>query len=192
MLGLAPGIFGWLCGGCRTHLFVWSKMHRACIFRLSGTEAKREPTLQLKSFTDYSLRVLMYLAARAGVHTTIAEIAEAFAISESHLSKVVHHLGKQGLLSTARGRGGGIELGRPAASINIGAVVRSTEANAKLVECFDPGTNRCVITPVCRLRSVLSEGLDALYTTLDNYTLEDITQNGQRLRRLLGPSHAER
>jgi len=148
--------------------------------------------LRLTNFTDYSLRVLIYLAVRPGVHATIAEIAAAFAISESHLTKVVHHLGKEGLLANARGRGGGIELGRPAARINIGAVVRSTEADARLVECFDPRTNRCVITPACRLRSVLSEALGALYATFDKYTLEDITQNRHRLQRLLEPSHAER
>ena len=141
--------------------------------------------MRLRSFTDYSLRVLMYLAARPGVHATIAEIAAAFAISESHLTKVVHHLGMKGLLINARGRGGGIELGRPPASINIGAVVRSTEADATLVECFNPRMNRCVITPACSLRGVLSEALNALYATLDMYTLVDITRNRQRLQKLL-------
>jgi len=141
--------------------------------------------VRLRAFTDYSLRVLMYLAARPGVTATTAEIAAAFAISESHLTKVVHHLGRRGLLRNARGRGGGIELGRPAANINLGAVVRSAEANVGLVECFDPKTNRCVITAACQLRGVLSEALEALYGTLDRYTLEDITQNRQRLQRLL-------
>ena len=153
-------------------------------------DAEREPTLRLTSFTDYSLRVLMYLAARPGVRATIAEIAAAFAISESHLTKVVHHLGMKGLLTNARGRGGGIELGRPPASINIGAVVRSTEADAALVECFNRRTNHCVITPACNLRGVLTEALNALYATLDKYTLEDITRNRQRLQGLLEPRHA--
>ncbi|HEV2227775.1 MAG TPA: Rrf2 family transcriptional regulator [Steroidobacteraceae bacterium] len=145
--------------------------------------------MRLTAFTDYSLRVLMYVAARPGVTTTIAEIAAAFGISKSHLSKVVHDLGRKGLLANARGRGGGIVLGRPAASINIGAVIRAAEADA-LVECFDPRTNRCVITPACRLRSVLGEALAALYATLDRYTLEDIVHNRQRLRRLLEPRPA--
>jgi len=146
--------------------------------------------VRLTSFTDYSLRVLMYLAARPGVTATIAEIAAAFAISESHLSKVVHHLARNGLLASARGRGGGIELGRPAANINLGAVIRSAEADIALVECFDPRTNHCVITPACRLRGVLQEALDALYGTLDQYTLEDITRNRPRLQRLLEPPSA--
>ena len=142
--------------------------------------------MRLTSFTDYSLRVLMYVAARPGATVTIAEIADAFSISESHLTKVVHQLGRSGLLRNVRGRGGGVELGRPASGINIGAVVRAAEREPQ-VECFDPRTNRCVITPVCRLRGVLSEAFAALYATLDRYTLEDITQNRQRLRALLEP-----
>jgi len=141
--------------------------------------------MRLTHFTDYSLRVLMYLAAAPQGHATIAEIAAAFGISESHLTKVVHNLGKKGLLSNMRGRGGGIELACPAARINIGAVVRATEADTALVECFVPRTNRCVITPVCRLRGVLTEALEALYATLDKYTLEDITDNRHRLQKVL-------
>ena len=152
-------------------------MHLICIF---GVEAMR-----LTRFTDYSLRVLMYLAARPGQSATISEIAAAFAISESHLSKVVHHLGKNRLLSNARGRGGGLALGRPAARINIGAVVRAAEAGSALVECFDARTNHCAITPACGLRDVLAEALAALYATLDKYTLADITRNRPRLRQLL-------
>jgi len=160
------------------------------------TSAEIEPRVErghpmrLTRFTDYSLRVLMYLAARPGAHATISEIAASFAISESHLTKVVHHLGRKGLLSNTRGRGGGIELGRPGASINIGAVVRAAEAGTALVECFDPATSHCVITPACRLRSALTEALEAFYATLDRYTLEDITQNRGRLQKLLEPRHA--
>ena len=141
--------------------------------------------MRLTSFTDYSLRVLMYLAAQSPSHATIAEIADAFAISESHLTKVVHHLGKTGLLSTLRGHGGGVGLARPAANISIGAVVRAAEAEGALVECFDSKTNHCVITPVCGLRVVLAQALDAFFATLDRYTLADITRNRRRLHSLL-------
>jgi Rrf2 family transcriptional regulator, nitric oxide-sensitive transcriptional repressor len=150
-----------------------------------------EPRVRLTHFTDYSLRVLMYLATRPGTHATIAEIAAAFAISESHLTKVVHHLGRKGLLSNVRGRGGGIELGCSAAHINVGAVVRAAEAGAAIVECFDPRRNRCVITPVCQLRGVLSEAVEALYATLDKYTLDDITQNRHGLQQVLATKPSE-
>jgi len=140
--------------------------------------------MRLTRFTDYSLRVLIYLATRRDDRATISEIAAAFAISESHLTKVVHFLGKEGLLSNRRGRGGGIELARPADSINLGALVRAAEGDTALVECFDTRTNHCVITPGCRFRSVLGEALEALYATLDRYTLADIAQNKRRLEKL--------
>lgn len=142
--------------------------------------------MRLTRFTDYSLRVLMYVAAQPGRPVTIAEIAAAFAISESHLTKVVNHLGKRGWLTTLRGRGGGVTLGRPAADINLGAVVRAGEAKGALVECFRSRGNRCVITPVCALRGVLAQALDAFYAALDGTTLSDLTRNRGRLQRALG------
>jgi len=141
--------------------------------------------MRLTSFTDYSLRVLMYVAAHPDGRATIAEIAAAFGISESHLTKVVHHLGKRRLLANARGHGGGVRLARPAASISLGAVIRATESESALVECFDASTNRCVITPVCALRSVLTQAIEAFYAMLDRYTLADVTRNRLRLQSVL-------
>jgi len=115
--------------------------------------------MRLTNFTDYSLRVLMYVAVQPDGRATIAEIATAFGISESHLTKVVHHLGKRRLLTNVRGHGGGVQLACPAADINLGAIVRATEAEAALVECFNPTTNRCVITPVCGLRNALAQAI---------------------------------
>jgi Rrf2 family transcriptional regulator, nitric oxide-sensitive transcriptional repressor len=117
--------------------------------------------MHLTNFTDYSLRVLLYVGAQPDRHATIAEIAAAFTISQSHLTKVVHQLGKKGLLTNMRSLGGGVALACPAAGINLGAVVRATEAESVLVECFNPTTNDCVITPVCGLRGVLAQALDA-------------------------------
>ena len=99
---------------------------------------------------------------------------------------MVHHLGKTGLLSNQRGRGGGVELARPAAPINLGAVIRAAEAECTLVECFDAKNNRCVLTPVCSLRGVLTQALDAFHATLDKHTLADITRNRARLQGVLG------
>lgn len=141
--------------------------------------------MRLTSFTDYNLRVLMYLAARPGTRATIPEVAAAYGISASHLTKVVHHLGQTGLLTNVRGRGGGFELALAPKSINLGAVVRAAEAAAALVECFDRKSNHCVITPVCGLRHALTEALEAFFSTLDRYTLEDITSNRRQLRNVL-------
>lgn len=130
--------------------------------------------MRLNSFTDYSLRVLMYLAAQPDRRATIGEIAACFAISRNHLMKVVQFLGKAGLLRNVRGRGGGLELARAAATINVGAVVRATEGAARPAECFDREANTCVIVPGCRLRGVLAEAVAAFEAVLDRYTLADL------------------
>lgn len=148
--------------------------------------------MRLTSFTDYSLRVLMFLAARPEHRATIAEIAGAFEISENHLMKVVHFLGREKLLTTTRGKNGGISLSRSPSTINLGRVVRLTETSTAPVKCFDRKNNRCVITPVCQLKGVLMEAVKAFNATLDRYTLADVTANQQELAGLLFPKTALR
>ena len=140
--------------------------------------------MRLTTFSDYSLRVLIYLAADPDRRATIAEIAKAFDVSENHLMKVVHFLGKAGWLRNLRGKGGGLELARAPDDIRIGAVVRDCESQLT-AECFDRATNRCVITPACQLRHALKEASDAFYSTLDQYTLQDITGNRRALAKIL-------
>lgn len=141
--------------------------------------------MRLTAFTDYSLRVLIYLAAEPQRRATIAEIAEAFGVKENHLTKVVHFLGKAGLLATVRGKGGGLGLARPPAEIVIGQVVRETEGAAVPAECFGEDRGHCRITRVCRLSGVLNEAVEAFYAVLDRHTLEDITHNRQQLAKVL-------
>ncbi len=141
--------------------------------------------MRLTSFTDYSLRVLIFLGAEPGRRATIGEIARTFDISENHLMKVVHLLGKAGLLENIRGKGGGLELARAPEAINVGKVVRITEGRPMPAECFDPERNRCVITPVCKLKSVLAEAVKAFYAVLDQYTLADLLRNRHVLSRVL-------
>jgi Rrf2 family nitric oxide-sensitive transcriptional repressor len=141
--------------------------------------------MKLTAFTDYSLRVLIYLAADTTRRATIAEIAESFAISENHLVKVVHFLGKQGWIETVRGKGGGILLAMPPAQVSVGKVVRDTEGAAMPAECFSEDGGNCVISDACRLKGVLGEAVKAFYAVLDRYTLEDISRNRQALGRVL-------
>ena len=141
--------------------------------------------MKLTAFTDYSLRVLIYLAADTTRRATIAEIAEAFGISENHLVKVVHFLGKQGWIETVRGKGGGILLAMPPAQVSVGKVVRDTEGAAMPAECFSVDGGNCVISGACRLKGVLGEAVKAFYAVLDRYTLEDISRNRQTLGRVL-------
>ena len=140
--------------------------------------------MRLKAFTDYSLRVLIFLAASPARRATIAEIADAFDISENHLMKVCHALGKAGFLANVRGKGGGLELAMMPNAIRLGNVVRITEGPPHPAECF--GTdNACCITAACNLRTVLTEAVQAFYTVLDRKSLEDITRNRNTLSRML-------
>jgi Rrf2 family nitric oxide-sensitive transcriptional repressor len=141
--------------------------------------------MKLTAFTDYSLRVLIYLAAQPGERATIAQIATAFDVSENHLVKVVHFLGKQGWLANVRGKGGGLELGEAPEKIVVGRVVRETEGKAAVAECFGESGGDCQIAPNCRLRGVLGEAVTAFYAVLDRYTLADLVNNRQQLARML-------
>jgi Rrf2 family nitric oxide-sensitive transcriptional repressor len=142
--------------------------------------------MQLTRYSDYSLRVLIYLAVRPEQLATIEEISQAYQISRAHLMKVVHRMGRAGFLETVRGRGGGFRLARAPEEITVGDVIRFTEDRMDLVECFDPGTSHCRIEPVCGLRGVLEDALDAFLKTLDRYTLADLVARRRKpLDRLL-------
>ena len=142
--------------------------------------------MRLTMYTDFSLRVLLYIGIKEKDElSTVQEISDAYDISKNHLMKVVHELGKHGLVETVRGRGGGIRLNLPPEEINIGEVVRKTEDDFHLVECFNCATNKCVITPVCRLKGVLHEALDAYLKVLDSYTLADFVENNEGLATIL-------
>lgn len=144
--------------------------------------------MQLTQFSDYALRTLIYLGVREGDLATIEEIAASYGISESHLTKVVHKLGRLGIIDTVRGRGGGMRLNRRPADINIGATVRQMEGNLTIVECFDIEHNTCPIAPVCGLTGVLTEALEAFMAVLDRYTLADMMKERRNLAGLLSIS----
>ena len=141
--------------------------------------------MRLTAFTDYSLRVLMYLAADPDRRATVAEICAAYDVKANHLTKVVHHLAKRGWVVTVRGKGGGLTLAKPAEQIRVGEVVRDTEGQALPAECFSAEASRCAIVGQCRLKGVLGEAVEAFHAVLDRYTLADITANRQQLVQLL-------
>jgi Rrf2 family nitric oxide-sensitive transcriptional repressor len=130
--------------------------------------------MRLTDYTDYTLRVLMFCALKPERSITIAELATSHAISKNHLMKIVNDLARQGLLQTTRGRGGGLRLLKPAAEINIGAVVRSTETDFRMVECFDANNNSCTLTAHCQLKQVIASALKSYLAELDKVTLADI------------------
>ncbi|MBC4014987.1 Rrf2 family transcriptional regulator [Siccirubricoccus deserti] len=140
--------------------------------------------MRLTALTDFSLRMLIHLALRPDGRATIAEVAAAYRISENHLMKVAHLLGQAGYVTTLRGRGGGLSLGRPAAEITAGEVVRRVEPDMALVPCF-AGAD-CAILPACRLKQTLHQAREAFLAVLDATTIAELAQPAPALRELLG------
>jgi Rrf2 family nitric oxide-sensitive transcriptional repressor len=149
--------------------------------------------MQITAFSDYALRVLLYLGLQTSDRlATIQEIAAAYAIPQNHLMKVVRQLGIKGYIETRRGKGGGIRLLQRPEDIVIGQVLRDTEDNLNLVECFSPADSHCVIQPACRLQGILHGALAAMFAELDRHTLAELLQPRGRLRGVLAPPPARR
>jgi Rrf2 family nitric oxide-sensitive transcriptional repressor len=130
--------------------------------------------MRLTDYTDYTLRVLMFCATHPERSVTIAELAQGYDISKNHLMKIVNDLARQGLLQTTRGRGGGLRLLKPASEIRIGDVVRQSETDFRLVECFDADHNTCTLTGYCMLKQVIKKAEQSFLAELDRVTLADI------------------
>ena len=140
--------------------------------------------MRLTAFTDYSLRVVIYLAHAPEGRSTIAEIAQAFDISENHLTKVVHLLGRHGILANTRGRGGGLRLGRPAAEISVAEVVRLAEGGDRPAECFNHAESTCALAGGCGLEQVLEEAIGKFYEVLGRYSIADLAMKPRVLEKL--------
>jgi Rrf2 family nitric oxide-sensitive transcriptional repressor len=141
--------------------------------------------MNLTKFSDYSLRVLLYLALNPDRPVTVAEISRAYGVSQNHLVKVAQLLIEKGYVTSVRGRNGGLRLNRPASDINIGKVVRVTEPHWDVVECFDSATNTCPIDGVCGLRGALRRAREAFLGTLEQHTIEDFLPRSTALLKLL-------
>ncbi len=137
--------------------------------------------MKLSLYTDYSLRVLLYLGANLGRRVTMAEIAECYDISHEHLRKVVHLLGRLGYIETYRGKHGGFELKRDAALINVGEVVEATEPRQAVIDC---SSQPCILQFACPLQSAIGKAEQAFYDTLRGYTLADVLKN-RRMQNIL-------
>jgi Rrf2 family nitric oxide-sensitive transcriptional repressor len=141
--------------------------------------------MRLTTFTDYSLRVLIYLGTDADQRASVGEIAEAYGISKNHLLKVILFLATEGYVVTTRGKGGGVQLKIDPDRIRVGDVVRKSEAGSVLVECFSQGGSDCRIERVCQLRGAFQKAAQAFYAVLDTYTLADLIANRAVLKRTL-------
>lgn len=143
--------------------------------------------MQLTSYTDYSLRVLIYLGVHRHSYPTISEVARRYHISRNHIVKIVQNLVGHGYVRTKRGRNGGMSLAHEPEAIRISDIIRNTEPNNFLVECFRPN-GKCCIEELCRLKHVLEEACDSFFTSLGRYTLADLIGNEAALLRVFRES----
>lgn len=147
--------------------------------------------MRLTTYTDYSLRTMMYLVVKSERLATIRDISAAYGISENHLMKIVHQLGQAGFVETVRGRHGGLRLAQPPQQINLAEIVRVMEPDLEIAPCFAQG-NSCAIAPCCGLQHVLKEALEAFLEILGRYTLADLVQSPRQLAGLLDAGSAAR
>lgn len=141
--------------------------------------------MRLTVYSDFSLRLLIFLALKGDRLATVAEVAAAYRISRNHLMKVAHQLGVAGYVTTVRGKNGGLRLARPPETIRIGEVVRHTEPDLALVPCFHPVDGPCAIRPRCVLRQAMRQAADAFVAALDGYTLADLAAPRDDMQALL-------
>ena len=142
--------------------------------------------MRLTQFSNFAVRLLMYAALKGKAPSAVPEIARAYGISYDHLKKAAAELCRRGYLETVRGRNGGVRLAKHPGEIRIGDVIRQTEGDTVLVECFNPATNTCPLLTACQLRVALQEALAAFFTVLDRYTLADLIRAPEQLTPLLG------
>jgi Rrf2 family nitric oxide-sensitive transcriptional repressor len=170
-------------------MHVWAQL-KACSPNAYISNAcdgwQKDSEVRLTRYTDYAMRVLLYLGARPGRVCSISEMARAHRISQNHLMKVVNDLGRAGYVESIRGRTGGIRLGRSPDEIQVGSVVRYTEEDFDLADCAS-----CIIAPACSLRNVLAEALQAFMAVLDRYTLADLLTRRTDLLALFQPRPTE-
>lgn len=141
--------------------------------------------MRLTAYSDYSIRILAYLTLKAENKSTIAEVSETYGISKEHVRKIVHHLVKEGYITSTRGRLGGLLIAKEAHEINIGELVRTTEADFNIVECFDDENNDCILKGACKLQAILNTALQAFLEVLDQYTLKDLLTPQNAIMELL-------
>ncbi len=133
--------------------------------------------MQLTSFTDYSLRALMYLASHPDELSSVKQMSEYYGISRNHLVKVVHRLAQLGYVETTKGKGGGVQITKDASQLRLGDLINELEPNMRTVECFNPETNTCNISDTCQLKHYLFDATQSFIETLNKHTLADTVKD---------------
>ena len=175
---------------CR-HLAGLSPQNKSCIRNTClyyDCQSRKEDLLNLTKFSDYSLRLLLYLALHKERAVSIPEVSRAYGVSPHIMVKVAQLLIEEGLVASSRGRHGGLRLNKAPSEINVGRLIRTTEPHWDLVECFDMASNTCPIEPACGLKGALKRAQRAFLGALDEHTLADFLPRAPSLIRLLSHS----
>lgn len=143
--------------------------------------------MRLTSYTNYALRTLQLAALRAPALVRVDDVVKVHGLARPHIVKIVHELGKAGLIETQRGRGGGFRLARAPEDITVGEVVRLTEGPLDLVECFNRETNTCPLIGICKLSTTFAQATRAFLDVLDGVTVADIASNRDALLGRIAP-----
>ncbi|QPC88046.1 iron-responsive transcriptional regulator RirA [Mesorhizobium sp. NBSH29] len=142
--------------------------------------------MRLTRQTNYAIRIMMYCAANPGQLSRIPEIAASYSVSELFLFKILQPLVEHGLVETVRGRNGGVRLGRPADQVTLFDIVRVTEENFAMAECFENDATECPLVDSCSLNSALREALNAFFAVLERHSIDDLVKARPDVRALLG------
>lgn len=142
--------------------------------------------MRLTKQTNYAVRILMYCAANPNALSRVPEIAAAYDLSETFLFKILKPIADNGFVESVRGRNGGIRLAKPAEDITLLDIVRVTEDNFSMADCFDNGVTNCPLVDACTLNSAWSEALSAFFTVLGKYSIADLVEPSNNINRLLG------
>lgn len=130
--------------------------------------------MQLSKFTDYAFRALIYLANNRDKLSTVEELAVELNASEHHIKKVIHKLAKTDYIISSKGRGGGLQLGLEPEEINLGEVLKFTEDNLNIVECFNKPESCPFMSSGCKLKAISSGALNNFINEFSRYSLKDI------------------
>jgi len=137
--------------------------------------------MKLTHQTNYAIRMLMYCHAKDGI-STVGEISKFYGLSEKFLTKILHTMAKHGYVTTIRGRGGGFVLAKTGTSIRLGDLIKNIEESFELAECFQPGASNCPLVTSCGLNQALSGALQGFFDSLNQYTLNDLTQKQHNIK----------
>ena len=130
--------------------------------------------MTLSKFSDYAFRILILLGNNPDMTFTVDSISDTLGLSNHHIKKIVYKLATEGYIDSSKGRNGGLRLGMNPADINLGELLKITEDNLNIVECFSKDGCTCNISSSCKLKGLIGVALNSFMNVFHQYTLADV------------------